>query len=198
VLRKIAEKFWGSERAVDFSTYEGKALAAKKIQERQYAKECLVLCDFAFPLFDSAASEDHVGDPLLESGLLSAVTGEDYDEVRLHRVGERVFNLNRAIHLRDGRSGREDDCLPETQFTEREERIADVFGMHNPELYLPGAGDEIISRKGRALDRGKFERMLDEYYRLRGWDAATGFLTAETLQALDLPEVIDGLPGKVI
>ena len=198
VLRKIAEKFWGSETAVDFSTYDGKALAAKKIQERQYAKECLVLCDFAFPLFDNAASEDHVGDPLLESKLLSAVTGQDFDEARLHRAGERVFNLNRAIHLRDGRRGRADDCLPETQFIEREERIADVFGIHNPELYLPGAGDEIISRKGRALDKESFEKLLDEYYCLRGWDAATGLLKKETLRALDLPEVIDGLPGKVV
>ncbi len=198
VLRKIADKFWGSETAVDFSTYDGKALAAKKIQERQYAKECLVLCDFAFPLFDNAASEDHVGDPLLESRLLSAVTGEEYDEARLHRAGERVFNLNRAIHLRDGRRGRADDCLPDTQFIEREERIADVFGIHNPELYLPGAGDEIISRKGKALDRVRFETMLEEYYRLRGWDPATGLLKAEALRALDLPEVIDGLPGKVV
>jgi aldehyde:ferredoxin oxidoreductase len=198
VLRKIGERFWGSETAVDFSTYAGKALAAKIIQERQYAKECLVLCDFAFPLFDHAGSEDHVGDPLLESKLLSAVTGHDFDEAGLRRVGERVFNLNRAIHLRDGRRGRADDCLPESQFIERQERIADVFGIHNPELYLPGAGDDIISRKGRALDRERFEAMMDEYYQLRGWDVATGLLKQETLRALDLPEVIDGLPGKVV
>ena len=198
VLRKIAKKFWGSEAAVDFSTYAGKALAAKIIQERQYAKECLVLCDFAFPLFDHAGSEDHVGDPLLESELLSAVTGHDFDEAGLRRIGERVFNLNRAIHLRDGRRGRADDCLPESQFIERQERIADVFGIHNPELYLPGAGDDIISRKGKALDKERFEAMLDEYYRLRGWDVATGLLKQETLRVLDLTEVIDGLPGKAV
>ena len=198
VLRKIAEKFWGSEDAVDFSTYAGKALAAKKIQDRQYAKECLVLCDFTFPVFDSAGSDDHVGDPLLESKLISAVTGEAFDEDALNRVGERVFNLNRAIHLREGRRGRKDDCLPESQFVEREERLADVFGMHNPELYLPGAGDEIISRKGKALEKERFETLLDDYYRLRGWDIATGLPKEETLRALDLAEVIDGLPGTEV
>ena len=83
VLRKIAGRFWGGERAVDFSTYEGKALSAKMIQDRQYAKECLVLCDFAFPVFDRADSEDHVGDPGLESKLLSAVTGMAIDETDL-------------------------------------------------------------------------------------------------------------------
>lgn len=198
VLRKIGQAFWGSETAVDFSTYDGKALAAKKVQDRQYAKECLVLCDFAFPIFDNASSTDHVGDPGLESGLLSAVTGKTIDESALNRYGERVFALNRAIHLREGRNGRKDDRLPETQFIEREERLADVFGMHNPELFLPGFGDAIISRKGKALEKEKFEKMLDDYYELRGWDKTTGFLKKETLHELDLPEVIEPLKKKVV
>jgi aldehyde:ferredoxin oxidoreductase len=198
VLRGIAEKFWGSEEAVDFSTYAGKALAAIKIQDRQYAKESLVMCDFAYPIFDNAGSKDHVGDPSLENRLLSAVTGREVDEEALNRVGKRIFTLNRAIHLREGRRGREDDTLPETQFIERVEPISDVFGMHNPELFLPGSGDEVVSRKGKALEKGKFEQMLDEYYELRGWDRATGFLKKETLQKLDLPEVIDSLKEKVV
>ena len=198
VLRKIAKTFWGSEKAVDFSTYEGKALAAKMIQERQYAKECLVLCDFAFPVFDRADSEDHVGDPELESKLLSAVTGKTIDAGELMRIGERVFNLNRAIHLREGRKGREDDRLPETQFIEREERLADVFGMYNPNLFLPGSGDEIISRKGKALEENRFKKLLDEYYELRGWDVSTGFLKKETLADIGLPEIIAPLKKKAV
>ncbi|MCK5421902.1 MAG: hypothetical protein KAJ08_07050, partial [Deltaproteobacteria bacterium] len=59
-------------------------------------------------------------------------------------------------------------------------------------------GDEVVSRKGKALEKGKFEQMLDEYYELRGWDRATGFLKKETLQKLDLPEVIDSLKEKVV
>ncbi|GAF87105.1 unnamed protein product, partial [marine sediment metagenome] len=46
VFRKIAARFWGSELAADFSTYDGKALAAARIQDREYAKESLILCDF--------------------------------------------------------------------------------------------------------------------------------------------------------
>ena len=60
---KDRQQFWGSEKAVDFSTYEGKALAAIKIQHREYAKESLILCDFVWPIFDDAGSADHVGDP---------------------------------------------------------------------------------------------------------------------------------------
>lgn len=198
VLRKIAERFWGGREAVDFSTYEGKALAAKIIQNREYGKECLVLCDFVWPVLDDASTEDHVGDPTLESQLLSAVIGRDIDEQELYRIGERVFTLNRAIQLRDGRNGRENDILDETCFIERADPPADIFDMNNPELYLPGTGDEIISRKGKAVDRQKFKKLMDEYYELRGWDIQTGLLKKETLQDLDLIEVIESLRDKVV
>jgi aldehyde:ferredoxin oxidoreductase len=190
VYRNIAKRLWGSEKAADFSTYDGKALAAVKVQNRQYAKECLILCDFVFPIFDDASSEDHVGDPSLESRIFSAATGIDTDEEELNRTGERIFNLYRAILLREGRKGRQDDYLPESQFMEREEKLYDAFGMFNPDLFLPGAGDEIVSRKGKALDRDKFKQMLDEYYEIRGWDKSTGLIKKETLQKLGLPDII--------
>jgi aldehyde:ferredoxin oxidoreductase len=198
VLRKIGKRFWGSEKAVDFSTYEGKALAAIKIQNRQFAKEALILCDFAWPLFDDASTADHVGDSSLESQLLSAVTGREIDEKGLDEIGERIFVLNRAIVLREGRKGRGDDNLPEFHFIEREEPISDGFGMRNPELFLPGKGDEIVSRKGKAVDREKFEQLKDEYYELRGWDVTTGLLRKNTLKRLDLEDIIEPMDGKVI
>ena len=104
-MRAIAARFWGSEVAADFSTYEGKALAAKKIQDRSYAKECLILCDWLWPIMEMEFSEDHVGDPTLESQIVSAVTGRELDEEGLNRIGERVFNLQRAIHIREGHKG---------------------------------------------------------------------------------------------
>jgi aldehyde:ferredoxin oxidoreductase len=198
VLRKIGKQFWGSEQAVDFSTYDGKALAAIKVQHREYAKESLILCDFVWPVYDDAGSADHVGDPALDSRLLSAVIGKEIDSASLEHTAERIFNLNRALMLREGRKGRADDCLPERLFIEREEPIMDVFGMHNPQLLLPGAGDEIISRKGKAVDKEKFELMLDEYYVLRGWDRATGLPKKEKLDELGLGWVQEGLPGKTV
>jgi aldehyde:ferredoxin oxidoreductase len=198
VLRGIAENFWGGRQAVDFSTYEGKARASLLIQNRLFAKESLILCDFAWPLYDDASTPGHVGDPTMESQLLSAVVGQDIDHQELNRFAERSFNLYRAIHLREGRRGRADDILPDFFFVERDEMIADVFGMHNPNLYLPGAGDEVISRKGKAVDREKFEKLKDEYYHLRGWDVQTGLPKKDTLRSLDLAEVIEPLGEKVV
>ena len=191
VMRAIARRFWGSEIAADFSTYEGKALAAAKIQDRQYAKECLVLCDFLWPISHSGLSEDHVGDPTLESQVCAAVTGRDIDERGLYKIGERVFNLQRAIHIREGHKGREDDCLEEFNFTVP---LKGDFG--NPGCIVPGKDGEILSRKGMVVEREKFEQMKDEYYQIRGWDVPTGFQKRAKLEELGLGGVAEKLAGE--
>ncbi len=189
VLRKVASAFWGSSEAVDFSTHAGKALSAVRVQNRQYIKESLNLCDFAWPVYDDASASDHVGDPALDRTLFTAVTGVAASQQDFDLIAERLFTLYRCILLREGRRGRLDDTLPEFMFVERDEMIADVFGMYNPELYLPGSGGEIISRKGKAVDRDQFGTIMDEYYALRGWDVRSGIPTSETLQRLNLPAV---------
>jgi len=184
VVRAIAKRFWGSEIAGDLSTYEGKALAAKKIQDRETAKECLVLCDMLWPIVDLDATEDHVGDPALESKLLSAVTGRDVDEEGLNRIGERVFNLQRAILVREGHRGRDFDQPPSRCFTDPLR-----FDQVNQDCVVPGRNWEPVSRKGAILDRDSFERMKDEYYELRGWDVKTGLQTGAVLEELELGDV---------
>ena len=190
-LRMIADKFWGGEIAADFSTYDGKALAAKKVQDCQYAKESLILCDFSWPLQVVEFSDDHVGDPTVESKLLSAVTGNDVDEEGLHQMGARVFNLQRAILIREGHQGRSDDTLPEYEYTRP---LKTGFG--NPQFLVPGKNGEVITRKGEVVDRDRFERMKDEYYQLRGWDVATGLQTRASLEDLDLHDIAEELAQR--
>ena len=55
----------------------------------------------------------------------------------------------------------------------------------SPDGIMPGPDGELISRLGLTLDRNEFDRMLDEYYRLRGWDSG-GLPTAEKLNELGL------------
>ena len=40
--------------------------------------------------------------------------------------------------------------------------------------------------QGERLDRGRYEQMLTEYYRLRGWDPETGVPTEEKQRELGL------------
>jgi aldehyde:ferredoxin oxidoreductase len=191
VFRKIAERFWGSELAADFSTYDGKALATVKIQDREMAKESLILCDWMWPITHSKHTDDHVGDPTLESRILSAVTGRQVDEEGLYHMGARIFNLQRAILSREGHVGREADVLPEPFYTRPLK-----WHIMDAECLAPGKDGEVISRKGAVVDRDGFERMKDEYYALRGWDVATGLQTETRLRELGIGEVADDLAGR--
>jgi len=191
VVRAIARRFWGGEMAADFSTYEGKALAAKMIQDREYAKECLILCDFLWPIIDLEKAEDHVGDPTLESRVLSAVIGNEVDEEQLYRIGERVFNLQRAILAREGRRGRDSDHVPHHCYT-----VPLEYEGSNPECLVPGKEGEVISRKGTVVEKERFERMKDEYYELRQWDVATGLQTRSKLEELGLEDIAQDLEQR--
>jgi aldehyde:ferredoxin oxidoreductase len=195
-LRKIAARVWGGEKAVDFSTYDGKAKAACIIQNRQHAKGSMIGCDWFYPLDATDQREDHMGDPTLLPRIFSAVTGNDLSEADYLRIGERSVNLQRIIQVREGRAGRKADSLGEFNFTQPAEESEGFFGMINPDFKLPGTGAEIVVRKGKTLDRKEFERMKDEYYQLRGWDIKTGLQTSKKLKELGLGSLCDEMEKK--
>jgi len=184
VFHDVAKAFWGSDEAGDVTSYEGKALAAVKIQNRTYIKESLVLCDFVWPITYSFNTPDHVGDPDLEAKIFTAVTGVAGE--KLDRYGERICNLQRAILLREGRKLPEADFPPEYNFTVPLP-TTDSFGR--PTM-VPGPGEEVVNAGGNLLDREKFTRILKEYYRLRRWDEETGLPQPETLAALGLDDLL--------
>jgi aldehyde:ferredoxin oxidoreductase len=191
VFRGIARRFWGGEAAADLTTLAGKALAARLIQDRQHAKECLIVCDWMFPVVDIPTSGDHVGDPGIESAILQAVTGGLWTREGLDRVGERLFNLQRAILLREGHRAREEDVLhSEWHDKPLEEHIGD------PECLVPTADGGTATRLGARIEMTEYLRERDEYYRLRGWDAASGLQTRCLLGTLGLPHVAESLAGK--
>ena len=99
--------------------------------------------------------------------MLTAVTGipQFADEETLLQVGERIVNLERAFNLREG-FGRKDDAYPKRFTTERLEKAGQAEGS-------------IINN---------FEKMLDEYYAVRGWDH-NGIPTVEKLEFLGLKEI---------
>jgi aldehyde:ferredoxin oxidoreductase len=190
MLCNIGRRFWGSELTYDFSTYEGKAIAAKRIQDKIRAEESLILCAFFYPLRSISPTETHEGDPTIESKLYSAVTGNETDEEGLNRIGERVFNLERAILTREDPRGRWFDELPEFCFT-----VPKVSEAANTELIVPGKDGEPITKKGTVVDREKFAKMLSEYYELRGWDK-NGLQTKQKLAELDLKDIAEGLEQR--
>ena len=189
-FRAAAKRMWGSELAADFSTYEGKAAAAKAVQDRAYVKESLVACDLRYTIGLFVRKPDAV----TEGKLYAAVSGADTaSEEDVYRIGERNFNLQRAVFLRQGWRGIEDDTVMDYMFTEPIEQN-DLF--FNPEVLVPGRNGEKFSRAGMTLDRDGFEKMRADYYALRGWDPATGHPTRAKLEELDLADVADDLAAR--
>ena len=79
--------------------------------------------------------------------ILNYVTGWDIDARELETIGERIYNLERLINVARGVS-RKDDTLPHR-------------AMYEPIPEGPA--------KGRLCSKGDLDKMLDQYYHLRGW-----------------------------
>jgi len=93
---------------------------------------------------------------------VALVTGWDINLGELLTAGERIFNLCRMFNVREGIS-RADDALPSR------------LGEPLPE----GAS------AGETVSAEDLEKLLEEYYKLRGWDG-NGIPTPETLVRLGL------------
>ena len=192
-LRKVAEKVWGSAAAADFSTYEGKALAAKKLQDRVFFKESMVVCDLRWTMAQVNRALGTSPDTVSEAQVYSAITGKEIDDAGLAAYGERIFNLQRAILLRQGWQGRKGDSILDYFFTEPLKK-GEIF--FNVDGLMPGKDGEIISRVGAIVDKDGFEQMKTDYYEHRGWDAATGFPKKSKLRELKLNDVADDLAKR--
>ncbi len=95
--------------------------------------------------------------------LLSCVTGWDMSADDLMKIGERIYNLERLMINAYGFDGK-DDILPKRLLTE-------------PLQDGP--------MKGQVVDPAEFRKMLDEYYKLRGWvDGKPG---EKKLKELEIP-----------
>lgn len=89
--------------------------------------------------------------------------GLDADEKGFMTLGERVYNVTRLFNVREGLS-RKDDTLP-------------------------GRFTEPMKDTGWRIPVEDFERMLDEYYELRGWDRKTGIPKLEKIRELGVEEL---------
>ncbi|MHB8927676.1 MAG: aldehyde ferredoxin oxidoreductase family protein [Bacillota bacterium] len=99
-------------------------------------------------------------------------TGMDVDEDGLKRIGERVYNLQRAYNALHG-------------ITRKDDRLPRRF-MEEPNYQSTPEGSVC-----------RLEEMLPEYYSLRGWDAENGLPTKSRLRRLGLDDVIERLGPKL-
>jgi aldehyde:ferredoxin oxidoreductase len=103
------------------------------------------------------------------AALYSAATGREIGDKELLTIGERIHNLEKAFNVIHTSWTRQDD-YPPTRFVQEP-------------ITMPGM------LKGESLNIDKWDKMLDEYYTLHGWDKRTGWPTREVLEKLDLKDI---------
>ncbi len=156
----MLKKIYGGPVSSRFSTYSGKARMVWWHEVLNAVCDSLGFCRF-LTIFSSPHAPQHKQFSkwiALSSGLVLTPN-------ELKTIGERIYTLERMMLARDGIS-RKEDTLPKRYFDE-------------PIPQGPAQG-EVISRD-------RFNEMLDEYYRLHGWDE-DGIPKKETIRRLGLDE----------
>lgn len=155
------------------AVYEGIEHQTVWVQHNQCLKNSLPICNFAC-LPDQYFHPPEMDIRIFESKAFSAVTGVDMDVEELWKVGERIWNLRRAVMVRREDRTREKDTFHDTFFDK-------------PWL------EENSGHPAAEINRDKFEALKHRYYKLRGWDVETGWPTRAKLEELDLKDVADDL-----
>ena len=111
--------------------------------------------------------------PLLAE-MYTAATGFDITTQELKKRGERVWNLQKLLNVREG-------------FTRKDDEIPALW-LKNTEtpLKLKGGEKYLVDWFGRRVSTADIQRMLDDYYDERGWDIEKGVPTRDKLFELGL------------
>ena len=186
-LKAVSTRLYGDESALDpYSGYEGKEVPAYWHANRSVIKDCVTVDDQMFPRIFSAKTADgwsRTTDPAMEGidferEMFVSATGVEMSPADWDTAADRIFNLERAIQIRNhGRTREHDEMVIES-------------------LELPEWWQSPLLSEKKGLDPEKFRALLSRYYEYRGWDAETGWPKRERLEAVGLADVADDLDRR--
>jgi aldehyde:ferredoxin oxidoreductase len=147
--------------------YDGKAALVTYGEMLQRANNCLGVCHYNTAYFDPNL-------PALKelAELYSAATGWETSVADLKRIMMKLVNLEKALNLRFTDFDRDDD-LPTPRDLNEPIKTGNLAGSR--------------------IDKEKYDKMLDEYYDLHGWDRETSYPKRQTLIDLGLEYVAEDL-----
>jgi aldehyde:ferredoxin oxidoreductase len=149
---ELTGKFWKFEGVDRFST-EGKGVEIQEMEDLMTVYDILGVCKFSRGFFLAEGFID----------ILRSVTGLEFSESEILRLGERTNNLKHMYNLREGIT-RDDFQLPKRLTT----------------TPIP----EGVS-KGQVVTEQEMEKMLDDYFEARGW-TKEGHPTEKKIEELSL------------
>lgn len=164
---KKTREVYGVDNPDKPQEYEGKAKLVHYGESLQRVNNCLGVCHYNTAYYDANL-------PALPelAELYGAATGLERSVDDLKRMTMKQLNLEKAFNLIFTDFDRKDD-MP----TPRD--------VNEP---IPSG-----NLAGWKIDEEKYNKMLDEYYDLHGWDRKTSFPTRETLADLGLKNVANDL-----
>ncbi len=135
------------------------------------------ICDSGHRIWEPMANI-----PLL-SELYSAVTGIEMSARKLKEIGERVWNTEKLLNVREG-------------FIKDDDEIGGII-LNNLEtlIKIPNHGrfpgeHYLLDWFGRRISKEDIQKMLQDYYTERGWDIDKGIPTKEKITQLGLEELL--------
>jgi aldehyde:ferredoxin oxidoreductase len=146
--------------ASDRKAVEGKAAWVIGTMQFTTIGDSMIICHFLERLLGFTLNPKYVE-------MINIVTGFNYKFEELVEVAERILDLERAFNVRTG-IRRKDDTLPR-RFLEEPIPEGPSKGMYTDEQTL--------------------NKMLDDFYTLKGWDKRTGIPTKEKLIKIGLEDV---------
>lgn len=158
---------FGNDNAGVPGSYGGKGRLVAWYEIYKAIVDSVGMCYFTSGWYDPALADIEPLSRALEAFGCGGLTPEE-----IWRRGRRIVEAEKAFNTVHAGFGRKDDMLPA--------RV-----MEEPLTFGPYAG--------AVMDRPSFEKMLDEFYRERGWDPETGLQTTEGLMNIGAPDIAEYL-----
>jgi aldehyde:ferredoxin oxidoreductase len=177
-----------------YSDYMGKLVSWHRCYD-SFWKNSALYCDLLWPSSDPAEFHSALKDMVK---FWNAVTGKNWDFLEGIKVGRRIWNLDNAIWTLQGRHRdmvHFADYIYEVPYSAPSGGPIEELGF-NVGYYGPGKENgkwKYLDFCGRKLDKDKFEEFKTRFYKLEGWDSATGWPTRSTLESIGLGYIADEL-----
>ena len=152
----------------------------------RFWKQSVLYCDWIWASFINPNTPDLIGyTPEGEPKFFNAVTGKNISFADGVEIGRRIWNLDRAIWILQGRHR---DMEKFSGYVHKMPHFGVVPAYED--------GEWTIEQRSIILDEAKVEEWKTHYYKLEGWDTSSGWPTEATLEGLDLGYVADKLKSK--
>ena len=151
----------------------------QKVDRLSYEGKAVMVSELqlTYVIFDALISCAFGGFAITQDNYVKAIcaiTGWAMSVEELRTIAQRIWTMTRLFNAREGFTTR-DDTLPDRLFNE---------------------GSTKGPSGGQIVERRAFEKMLDEYYAIVGWDVATGIPRKEKAERIGYCGIVSLISAK--